>query len=93
MSDPMSDAMKDQPTMDALRRLLPVVGPQRRGLYAGPAGTGPEGKTCRSCTHKTYTGNGPKFYPKCGLTHYTHGDATTIRTSTPACHHYQETTR
>lgn len=84
--------MTDQPTMDELKARLPVVGKQRRGLYAGPPGTGPVGKTCRSCAHKTYTGNGPKYFPKCGLTNYTRGDATTIRTSTPACHRYEETT-
>lgn len=79
-----------QPTLDELRALLPVKGgSKRRGLYAAAPGTGPAGKTCRSCAHKTYTG-GRKWHPKCGLTKYTHGDATTIRTSTPACKHYQE---
>lgn len=86
----MSD--RAQPTMAELRALLPVKGAGRRGLYAGTPGTGPVGKTCRSCKHKTYTG-GAKRHPKCGLTDYTHGDATTIRTSTPACHRYEERRR
>lgn len=77
-----------QPTMEELRRLLPVVGEKRRGLYAAAPGTGPAGKTCRSCDHVRHMR--PGKHPKCGLTNFTHGDATTIRTSTPACRHYAE---
>jgi hypothetical protein len=60
--------------------------------YAGMPGTGPEGRTCHSCAFKTYgaTGNRGPRYPKCGKTKWTHGDATTIKTSTPACHLYEE---
>lgn len=79
---------REQPTMAELRAALPVRGKGRQGLYAAAPGSGPAGKTCRSCAHKTYTG-GYKSYPKCGLTKYTHGDATTILTSTPACHRYE----
>ena len=75
-----------RPTLDELRALLPVRGAGRRGLYAAMPGTGPAGTTCRSCAHRTSTGNGK--YPKCGKVKYTHGDATTIRTSMPSCHHY-----
>lgn len=52
--------------------------------YAAEPGTGPAGKTCHDCAHLCYTGN-VKRYPKCGKTAYTHGDATTIKTRTPAC--------
>lgn len=83
--------MSEQPTMEELRARLPVVGPARRGLYAGAAGSGPAGKTCRTCRFKTYTGN-VKLHPKCSLTNYTSGDATTIRTSTPACRYYEAKT-
>lgn len=78
-----------QPSMADLRALLPSRGKGKQGLYAAAPGTGPAGKTCQSCAHKIYTG-GRKLHPKCGLTKYTHGDATTIRTRTPACHRYEE---
>ena len=78
-----------RPTMDELRALLPAKGKGRRGLYAAPPGTGPAGKTCKSCQALTYTGN-TKLHPKCGRTAYTSGDATTIRTSSPACRLYAE---
>lgn len=70
---------------DELRAKTP-----KTGRYAGTPGEGPAGKTCRSCRHKTYSGHGPKYFPKCGLTRWTHGDATTIKTSTPACRFYEE---
>lgn len=81
----MSD--ERQPTMDELRRVLPVVGEKRRGLYAGAPGSGPAGKTCHDCRHLRYM-RPPTKHPKCGLTKYTHGDATTIRTRTPACKYF-----
>jgi hypothetical protein len=58
--------------------------------YAGPPGSGPEGATCRTCAHKTYSDlhNRPPKHPKCGLVPFTSGDATTIRTGTPACLRY-----
>lgn len=77
------------PTLDELRALLPVVGGKRRGLYAAAPGTGPAGKTCHDCDELIYM-RSPAKHPKCGLTKYTHGDATTIRTSTPACKHFTE---
>ena len=63
---------------------------QARGLYAATPGTGPAGKTCRDCAHLRHTGNSRKQHPKCGLTNYTRGDATTIRTSTPSCNRFTE---
>lgn len=75
--------------MEELRALLPTKGNGRRGLYAGAPGSGPEGKTCHDCAFLRYTGN-IKKHPKCGKTKYTHGDATTIQTRTPACHQFLE---
>ena len=90
----MTDPEKTPPTFEELRALLPVKGIRYRGLYAGVAGTGPEGKTCHDCGWLTYTrhGNNYKGYPKCGKTAYTHGDATTIKTRTAACQHFTEPT-
>lgn len=79
-----------QPTWDELRALLPVKGIKSRGLYAGPAGTGPEGKTCHDCGWLRYSHHSKAKHPKCGKTKYTHGDATTIKTRTAACHHFKE---
>lgn len=76
-----------RPTMDELRAMLPTKG--ARGLYAAPPGTGPVGRTCHFCAHLLYTGSGTK-HPKCGQAKYTRGDATTIRTSTPACRQFEE---
>lgn len=88
----MSDE-RPQPTLEELRALLPLRGTKKRGLYAAAPGTGPAGETCRTCAHKTYTGQSTRArHPKCGLTKYTHGDATTIRTSTPACKHWTAST-
>ena len=81
----MSDESR-QPTMDELRQRA-VAGCLR---YAGTIGAGPEGTTCHSCKHLRYTGLAVRSkYPKCGLTNYTHGDATTIKTRTPSCERYE----
>ena len=78
-----------RPTMEELRAMAPVQ--QKRGLYAAPAGTGPAGRTCHSCAFLTYTDpQGRAKHPKCVKTKHTHGDATTIRTSTAACRYYEE---
>lgn len=69
--------------------MLPTKGAKRQGLYAAPPGTGPAGKTCGDCAFLRYTGN-IKKHPKCGATKYTHGDATTIKTRTPACRSFIE---
>jgi hypothetical protein len=78
-----------RPTMDELRAIMPTKGGRRRGLYAAPPGTGPAGRTCHGCAFLRYSGHGTK-HPKCGKTKYTSGDATTIRTRTPACLHFVE---
>jgi hypothetical protein len=75
--------------MDELRSQAPTRGGKRRGLYAAPPGTGPADRTCHDCAFLTYTGNVSR-HPKCGKTKYTHGDATTILTSTPACRLFEE---
>ena len=81
------------PTFDELRALLPVKGIRSRGLYAGVPGTGPEGKTCHDCGWLRYSlASRPTKYPKCGKVKYTRGDATTIKTSTAACQHFEEPT-
>jgi hypothetical protein len=77
--------VSEQPTMEELRA---KIGSQRAwlGRYAAQPGTGPAGKTCHDCAHLTYTGLAvPTKYPKCGLTNFTRGDATTIKTRTAAC--------
>jgi hypothetical protein len=59
---------------------------RRRG-HAGSPGSGPEGKTCRSCAHYTHQGNVQGSYPKCGLVRasWTRGPGTDIRARDPAC--------
>jgi hypothetical protein len=74
--------------MEELRASMPV---SRKGLYAAAPGTGPDGKTCHDCAFLRYTGN-VKKHPKCGKVNYTHGDATTILTRTPACKHFEGAT-
>lgn len=79
--------------MDELRAKIgaqcgPSGGKQR---YAGEAGKGPEGKTCGDCGWLTFTDRATSGkYPKCGLTNYTSGDATTIKRKTPACQHFAD---
>lgn len=83
--------MTDTPTMEGLRRLYgPQTGARGRTKprYAGTAGRGPTGETCGSCGHQRRTGSSRKTYPKCGLVAWTSGDATTIKTRTPACEHW-----
>ena len=79
-----------QPTMEELRAKYGAQGQNCwMKKYAAEPGSGPAGKTCASCAWKRYTGN-TKHYPKCGKTAYTHGDATTIKTSTPACRFWEQ---
>jgi hypothetical protein len=80
-----------QPTMEELRAkigsILQTNG--RKPRYAGTPGKGPVGMTCHDCGWLTHTGqSNPSAYPKCGKTAFTSGDATTIRTRTPACEHF-----
>ena len=76
--------MSTRPTLDELRARLGTQGTR----YADMPGTGPAGTTCKSCAFLAYTGN-VKRYPKCGRTSFTHGDATTIKTSSPSCRLYE----
>lgn len=73
-----------RPTMDELR----AKAGRMNARYAEEPGTGPQGETCKTCAHLRYTGHA-KHYPKCGKTKYTHGDATTIKTSSRACRLYE----
>jgi hypothetical protein len=85
--------------MSALRAKAPahraLLGPDSKKRkptppngYAAPPGTGPEGKTCRDCTHKhTMSNTGAKSWIKCDLRRatWTHGPGSDIRASSPAC--------
>lgn len=64
---------------------LPAIVPE--GRRCTPPGRGPSGETCRTCRHKIATGYGRRRYLKCGLVRrfWTHGAATDIRASWPAC--------
>ena len=73
-----------QPTIEELRAQLTW-----RGRYAAEPGTGPAGRTCRSCAFLKFMA-GAGRYPKCGKTQYTHGDKTSIKTRTPACRLFEE---
>lgn len=70
-------------------------GGRRPGLHAYPAppGTGPEGKCCRHCAHKTYAEGTSKPFLKCALMRpaWTHGYGTDIRARSPACAKFQPT--
>lgn len=80
-----------RPTWDELRAMMPAKGAKLRGLYAAPAGTGPLGKTCHDCAFLRYNDpQGRAKHPKCGKVKYTSGDATTIKTRTPACRHFEQ---
>ncbi len=64
---------------------LPRV--KKRGHAAQP-GTGPEGETCKSCTHYTRTATKARnVFRKCGLmkSKWTNGPGTDIRAGDPAC--------
>jgi hypothetical protein len=63
--------------------------------YAAPPGGGPLGQTCRSCAHKrSMTNTGAKRWIKCALREatWTHGEATDIRASSPACVRWMQRT-
>jgi len=82
--------VSDEPRQPTLEELRAKAG--RMALfskrYADEPGTGPAGETCGSCVWLRYTGHA-KRYPKCGKTKFTHGDATTIKTRSPACRLWQ----
>lgn len=77
--------MTTRPTIDELRARVAY-----NGKYAGTPGKGPTGRTCKSCAHKIYSAPHKAKHPKCNLAQWTSGDATTIKTSTPACEKYKE---
>jgi len=84
------DAAMTRPTMEELRAQVAAQHDRAHWSrrYAAEPGTGPAGATCHSCAFLRYTGHA-KEHPKCGRTKYTHGDATTILTRSPACRLYE----
>jgi hypothetical protein len=55
-----------------------------------PAGTRTEPFTCGTCPHRVMVHGGNRTYPKCDLPgRATHGDATDVKTSWPACTDYE----
>jgi hypothetical protein len=84
--------MTELPLMFDESELGPRMGP-RRGHVATP-GSGPPGKTCRSCVNYSVVGYRAKKHRKCGLAQaaWTHGPATDIRAGDPACHYWTRTT-
>lgn len=60
------------------------------GAYAAFPGTGPNGKTCKTCIHRVKTGHRTKTYNKCDLVKETRGEGTDIKVSSPACRRYIE---
>ena len=61
--------------------------PILKGGYAGRAGWGPEGETCKKCKYYTLAKHHDYTYRKCWLTkpNWTHGKGTDIKASAPAC--------
>lgn len=61
-------------------------GPIKNGYWDRP-GTGPEGETCKTCTHKTYQGGVAGRYIKCARMQdkWTGGEGTDILARAPAC--------
>lgn len=71
--------MAEQPSIESVRETLK----RYPGAYAAVPGSGPKGMRCRDCKHMGHSGH--RSHPKCFLAKWTRGDATTIRTSAPAC--------
>jgi hypothetical protein len=69
--------------------------PVRLAGYPAVPGSGPTGKTCRTCEHRATTGCGARRYQKCTLMrpHWTRGAGTDIKASSPACSRYAEATK
>ena len=63
----------------------------KKGLYAGVPGSGPDGETCRTCSHKDYAGGCAGVFIKCGLmrARWTRGGGTDIKAGTPACEKWE----
>lgn len=79
-----------------MSKLFEVDGPGPLGVLkpctAAPPGSGPSGKTCRSCVHYKRVKYHEKVHLKCGLMehHWTHGPGTDIKAGWPACREYDE---
>ena len=87
----MRDMFGNEITVDEARRMLKAKSkPQKRG-YAAPPGTGPEGETCKTCTHYRIVGGGSRSFPKCNLVRagWTHGHGTDILAKAPACREWE----
>lgn len=77
----------------------PVANPTKRSRkttprgYAAQPGSGPAGKTCKTCAHYCHRAGGK--YRKCGLVRarWTSGPGTDILARSPACHFYQPNTQ
>jgi|SRR5215831_7444575 len=69
-----------------IERKHPVKG------YAAQPGSGPEGETCRSCTHCVQKGWYEKNFYKCELMRavWTNSYGTDIRLRSPACRFWEE---
>lgn len=67
--------------------------PTVKNGYAAQPGTGPEGKTCKTCEFKVVGGNpgGSKRFLKCELRKatWTGGEGTDILARSPACSKYE----
>lgn len=75
-------------TPEARRKLQRKASEQPRGYYR-PPGTGPEGETCRSCTHATPHRHA-KTYWKCARVRPTGSIKTDIRLKSPACSGWED---
>lgn len=65
---------------------------EHTNAYAGTPGAGPDGMTCRQCSHYSRVQSGAGIYRKCGLNQHrwTHGQGCDIKASTPACYRFTD---
>lgn len=68
-----------------------ITPPINPGAYPARPGTGPAGRTCRECVHKTRVDGGNKSYLKCRLQQavWTGGPGTDIKAGSPACSRFE----
>lgn len=67
--------------------------PTQPNGYAMPPGTGPDGKTCRSCKHRYINRTRAGYtHPKCELirSNWTNGRGSDIKVSSSACAKYED---
>ena len=62
---------------------------KRPNAYASPPGSGPDGKTCRTCEHILRAAAGNATVSKCKLVDPYGGAATDINMHTAACRQYE----